>query len=91
MNAGGTPVKPYMSGYLIITNIMWRYIMELSENLYEKLILLSDFGVVLLLNGKPASPESVASCVNKDRGCYRARFSYSSNGDLSVLNYVSAA
>ncbi|MBP5625206.1 MAG: hypothetical protein J6X36_10085 [Lachnospiraceae bacterium] len=65
--------------------------MEWSENLYEKLMILSDFGVVLLLNGRPASPESVASKVNKDRGCYKARFSYSVTGDLSVLNYVSAA
>lgn len=65
--------------------------MEWSENLYEKLILLSDLGVVLLLNGRPASPESVALRVSKDRGCYKAKFSYSDDGDLSVLNYVSAA
>ncbi|MCR5116560.1 MAG: hypothetical protein K6A97_03535 [Lachnospiraceae bacterium] len=65
--------------------------MEWSENLYEKLIRLSEFGVVLLLNGKPASPECVASKLNKDRGCYKARFSYSVTGDLSILNYVLSA
>ena len=65
--------------------------MEWSENLYEKLKKLSEFGVVLLLNGKPASPERVADKVEKDRGCYTPRFSYSHSGDLSILDYVKAA
>lgn len=64
--------------------------MKRNEYLFNKLQLLVDYGVKLLLNGNPATPAQVVETVDRDGG-YKPGFAYSKEGDLTELNYVRIA
>lgn len=62
--------------------------MRRNEYLYRKLELLSEYGVSIFLNGKPATPDLIARRVTDKGVHYTPGFVYSLDGNLAELNYV---
>ena len=65
--------------------------MDWCEDLLNKLKKLSKRGVVLLFDGKPETPKSLAAKLKRNRNNCEPVFSYSSDGDLSILDYIIVA
>lgn len=58
-----------------------------DEYLYEKLDNMVNWGVELLLCGRPSTPDEVASLLVKEEAIYMPDFIYDEKGRLSELHY----